>query len=115
MKLQDINKERYTKHLNIVIVALIISLMVLAISFGQIIISLLSDGTGSHFIYNLAGVAFAATVCLKVVHSMRHHEFMSEVYYVWQLKQILNAIYRKLTKIKLARDEGNIHAFIVLN
>ncbi|MFT6153325.1 MAG: hypothetical protein ACJA0E_000120 [Bermanella sp.] len=115
MKLQNINKERYTKHLNIVIVALIISLMVLAISFGQIIISLLSDGTGSHFVYNLAGVAFAAAVCLKVVHSFRYHEFMSEVYYVWRLKQILNAIYRKLTKIKKARDEGDISAFIILN
>jgi hypothetical protein len=114
MKLQDINKARYAKHLNVVVVAMIVSLMVLGISFGQIIIAVLSDGNGSNFIFNLAGVALAGAICLKVIHSARHHDFMTEVYYVWQLKQGLNGIYRKLAKIKQARDEDNINAFIIL-
>ena len=115
MKLQNINQSRYQKHLKVVIAAIIISLAVLGVSFGQILISLLSDGNGSNFYFNLAGVILAAALCLKAVHSIRHHEFMTEVYYVWQIKQSLNAIYRKLKKIKQASDEDNINAFIVLN
>jgi len=115
MKLQKIDKARYRKHLNIVIAAIISSLMVLGISMGQILIALLSDGVGSNFGYNLGGVIIAAAICLKAIHSVRHHDFMAEVYYVWQLKQSLNAIYRKLEKIKLARDEDSINAIITLN
>ena len=54
MKLLDVNKARYRKHLNIVIGAMIISLMFFGISFGQILIAVLSDGEGSNFAYNLA-------------------------------------------------------------
>ena len=115
MKLQDVNKARYRKHLNIVIAALIISLMILGVGFGQVLIALLSDGQGSHFIYNITGVIAAALLCGKAVHSVKGHDFMVEVYYVWQLKQGLNAIYRKLKKIETARDEGDINALIVLN
>lgn len=115
MKLQDINKVRYQKHLKTVMAGMVISLAILGVSFGQLLISLLSDGNGSNFYYNLVGVVLAAALCLKVVHSIRHHDFMTEVYYVWQLKQALNSIYRKLKKIQQARDEDNINALIVLN
>lgn len=115
MKLQDINKARYRKHLNMVITAMIISLMVLGISFGQILIALLSDGQGSNLSYNVLGVIGAVVICLKTVHGYRHHDFMTEVYYVWQLKQSLNAIYRKLRKIEAARDNDDLNAFIILN
>lgn len=115
MKLQDVNKARYRKHLNIVIAALIISLMILGVGFGQVLIALLSDGQGNNFIYNITGVVTAALLCGKVVYSVKGHDFMVEVYYVWQLKQGLNAIYRKLKKIEAARDEGDINALIVLN
>ncbi len=115
MKLQDVNKARYRKHLNIVIAALIIGLMVLGVGFGQVLIVLFSDGQGSNFSYNITGVIAAALLCGKVVHSFRDHDFMVEVYYVWQLKQSLNAIYRKLKKIESAKDDGDINAMIVLN
>ncbi|MEY8204914.1 MAG: DUF3087 family protein [Bermanella sp.] len=115
MKLQDIDKKRYRKHLNMVIVALIISLMTLALSFGQLFIALLSSADGDNFIFNLSGVALAGAICLGVLHRLRHHEFMREVFYVWQLKQSLNKIYRKLRKIEAARDDGNVDAFIILN
>jgi Protein of unknown function (DUF3087). len=115
MKLQDIDKKRYRKHLNMVIVALIISLMTLALSFGQLFIALLSSADGDNFIFNLSGVALAGAICLGVLHRLRHHEFMREVFYVWQLKQSLNKIYRKLRKIEAARDDGNVDAYIILN
>ncbi len=74
MKLQEINKTRYRKHLNRVIAALIISLMVMGVGFGQVLIAVLSDGTGSHFAYNLAGVILAVALCLKVVHGYKDHD-----------------------------------------
>ncbi|NRB39449.1 MAG: DUF3087 domain-containing protein [Pseudomonadales bacterium] len=116
MQLQDINKPRYRKHLNIVIAALITSLLVMALLFGQILIALFSDGEGSNFILNLSGVVLAGLVCLSVVYTYRQHDFMTEVFYVWQLKQGLNKIYRKLRKIETAAfDNKNIDAVITLN
>ena len=43
MKLIEINKERYRKHLNIVIVAFISSLLILSLTFGTILINLFSS------------------------------------------------------------------------
>ncbi len=119
MKLQDIDKKRYRKHLNIVIAVMIVSLMTLALGFGQLLIALLANGNGDNFIFNLSGVALAGIICLSVVYKVRHHDFMTEVYYVWQLKQGLNQIYRKLRKIEAARDDdtspNHIDAYIILN
>jgi hypothetical protein len=113
-KLQEIDKSRYRKHLNVVIAAIIVSLMVMALSFGQLLIILLG-GDGDHFVFNLSGVVLAGGICLWVLYRVRQHEFMTEVYYVWQLKQGLNKIYRKLRKIELAKDEGDINAVVILN
>jgi hypothetical protein len=116
MQLLDINKSRYRKHLNIVIVALIISLMSLALLFGQGFIALLSSPEGDNFVLNLAGVIMAAVLCIAVVWSVRSHHFMSEVVYVWQLKQVLNRIYRKHRKIEQAAfEQDNKEAMIILN
>jgi len=119
MKLQDIDKKRYRKHLNIVIAVMIVSLMALALGFGQLLIAMLASGDGDNFIFNFSGVVLAGIICLSVLYKVRHHDFMTEVYYVWQLKQGLNKIYRKLRKIEVARDEdtspNNTDAFIILN
>ena len=115
MKLQDINKSRYRKHINIVIVALIVSLMAMALSFGQLFIAMLGSEGGDNFIFNVSGVVLASVICLLVLLNIRQHEFMTEVYYVWQLKQGMNKIYRKLKKVEAAKDEGDIDAIIVLN
>jgi hypothetical protein len=114
MNLHEIDKSRYRKHLNIVIAGLIVSLMVMALSFGQLLIMLLG-GDGDHFIFNLSGVALAGSICLWVLYRFRSHEFMTEVYYVWELKQGLNKIYRKLRKIEAAKEDGSIDAIVILN
>ena len=116
MELMEINKRRYRKHLNIVIALVIVALMALALLFGQSLIILLSSPQGDNFIFNLVGVAMAAVICLFVIWSVRGHQFMSEVVYVWHLKQGLNQIYRKNTKIeKAAFDDGNERAMVILN
>ena len=115
MTLQDINKTRYRKHLNIVLLVLSLSLMAMAVLFGQLLIALFSDAQGSNFIFNMIGVLLAASVCLAFTYQLRHHDFMLEVYYVWQLKQSLNKIYRKLKKIEAAALQNNIDAITILN
>ncbi len=115
MQLLDINKNRYRKHLNIVIAALIISLMGLALLFGQGLIILLGTPQGDNMILNLAGVVVAALVCGAAIWSVREHPFMTEVVYVWKLKQVLNRIYRKNRKIEQAAyEQNNEKAMLVL-
>jgi hypothetical protein len=96
-------------------VATNVSLAVMALSFGQILIVMLGSEDGDNFILNLSGVVLAGAICLLVLLNLRHHEFMTEVHYVWQLKQGLNKIYRKLKKIEAAKVEGDINAIIILN
>ncbi len=134
MQLIDIDKARYRKHLNIVIVGFIVSLLVLSLAFGAILINLFStvDFTDveqvvnaatefvkgeeqSNFKYNLLGVILAVLANAAVLHSVKGSDFFKEVYYVWQLKQIQNLVYRKLRKIKAAAKKGEKQALIILS
>ena len=138
MKLKDIDKAVYRKHLNIIIVGFIASLLTLALVYGQALIMLFADsaqllatpanvttgelvneatGTESNFSYNFMGVLLALLTCVFALHRLRFSAFFSEVYYVWQVKQQQNLIYRKLKKIKVAAEAGdvNVNALIILN
>lgn len=128
MKIVEINKTIYRKRLNIVIVASIICLMVLSLTFGAILIALFGDAlptidavTGektSNFRFNFVGVIFALLSCISILQALKNTPFFYEIYYVWKLKQIQNIIYRRLKKIKAAtkeRDPIDINAFVVLN
>lgn len=138
MKLKDIDKAVYRKHLNIIIVGFIASLLTLALVYGQALIMLFADstqllttpanvttgelvneatGTESNFSYNFMGVLLALLTCVFALHRLRFSAFFSEVYYVWQVKQQQNLIYRKLKKIKVAAeaDDVNVNALIILN
>lgn len=132
MQLIDIDKARYRKHLNIVIVGFISSLLVLSLLFGTILISLLSTvgeanellkaandavqvEQASNFSYNLLGVALALLANGAILHSIKHSDFFTEIYYVWQVKQLQNQVYRKLKRIKLAAKEGEEAALIILS
>lgn len=134
MQLIDIDKARYRKHLNIVIVGFIASLLVLSLTFGSILISLFStvvDGavvqvaadamsdaakseTDTNFSYNLLGVVLALLANAAILHSVKSSEYFKEIYYVWQVKQLQNLIYRKLKKVKAAGKEGDETALIIL-
>jgi hypothetical protein len=136
MKLTDIEKPVYRKHLNIIIVSFIASLLILALAYGQALIMLFADlgnitpepaakavgeltkdgaASESNFRYNFIGVLFALLTCVFALHRLRASAFFSEVYYVWQIKQQQNAIYRKLKKIKAAAANDNVNALIILN
>ncbi|KMT66074.1 DUF3087 domain-containing protein [Catenovulum maritimum] len=115
MQLQKIDKARYRKHLNIVIVTSILTLAISSLAIAQGLIHLYPDESGSHFHWNLLGVVAGCLIVGLTLSRVKLHDFMREVYYVWQLKQVLNQIQRKLAKVKKAVEQDDVNAMIVLN
>ncbi|MGL1956194.1 MAG: DUF3087 domain-containing protein [Colwellia sp.] len=141
MQLIKIDKARYRKHLNRVIVGFICTLLVLSLVFGSVLIHFLSDvdiaavnfiaeqtsenpenlsnlselsKQESNFKYNLLGVVLSLLACAAILHSLKSKPFFTEIYYVWQVKQLQNSIFRKLKKIKIAAGNDDINALIIL-
>lgn len=134
MLLIEINKARYRKHLNIIIIGFITSLLLLSLVFGSLLISFFSTigeltvvttvtpaealtelKPETNFSYNLLGVILALLVNAVFLHRAKDSDFFEEVYYVWQIKQLQNLIYRRLKKIKLAAKTGERTALIILS
>jgi len=139
MKLIEIEKATYRKHLNIIIVGFIASLLILALAYGQGLIMLFADNTyiaaeatistaeavkdvtseettaPNNFKFNFFGVLLALLTCVFALHKLRASTFFTEVYYVWQVKQLQNLIYRKLKKIKAAAENDDVNALVILN
>ena len=114
MQLREIDKTRYHKHLRVVFAAIAVSLMIIAVGSSTLFIYLFSNPEVSHFSHNLAGVVVAALMVVIILNKFRQHPYMFEVVYVWDLKQQLNRIHRKLRKIEAALDNDD-DAMIVLN
>ncbi|OUR61421.1 hypothetical protein A9Q74_09660 [Colwellia sp. 39_35_sub15_T18] len=114
MQLINVDKALYRKNLNIVIGGFIATLLVLALAFGQLLIINLAEQGVNNFRYNLLGVVLSLLACAAILHSVKKSPFFNEVYYVWQLKQLQNSIYRKLAKIKLAAKNDEENALIIL-
>ena len=143
MKLIEIDKKTYRNRLNIVIVSFISCLLALALIYGQLLIAGFGvevpthhndavelsenhDGAKSNvsqaneeqptnFKYNFLGVLLSLLSCIFILHRLRESEFFYEVYYVWQVKQLQNLIFRKLKKIKAGAENGDVNALIILN
>jgi hypothetical protein len=114
MQLMNIDKALYRKHLNIVIVGFISTLLVLALMFGQLLIMGFGEEGVNNFRYYLLGVVLSLLACMAILHTLKTSAFFKEIYYVWQIKQIQNLIYRKLKKIKAAAKDAEQEALIIL-
>ncbi|MDU0112781.1 DUF3087 domain-containing protein [Psychrosphaera aquimarina] len=114
MKLENIDKTRYRKHLNKVILACIVGLIVLSLSISTLVIYLVNDGESSHFWINFAGVVIASIIIGSILAKYKQHPFMYEIAYVWDLKQVLNQIHRKSKKINLAVNENDVTAIEIM-
>ncbi len=114
MQLIDIDKTRYRKHLNIAIVGFIGTLFILALIFGQVLIASFAQEGVNNFRYNLLGVILSLLACAATLQTLKNSDFFTEIYYVWQVKQIHNLIYRKLKKIKTAANNDDINALVIL-
>jgi len=115
MKLKDIDKTRYRKHLNVVMISMAAALIIIAQGTSALFIHLFSEPDDSHFYHIMAAVAAAALIVVYVVNKYRHHPYMTEVVYVWDLKQQLNKIQRKQLKIKLAVENDDKDAMVIMN
>lgn len=114
MQLMNIDKALYRKNLNIVIVGFIATLLVLALIFGQLLIIGFAQEGVTNFKYNLLGVILSLLACMAILHTLKTSDFFKEIYYVWQVKQLQNLIYRKLKTIKAAAKELEQDALIIL-
>lgn len=115
MQLIEINKARYRRHLNIVITGCIGSLVVGSLAISQSLIVMFPDESGRHFHWNLLGVVVACLSIIWMLSKLRSHDFMTEVVYVWELKQSLNKINRKMPKLKVASKKGNADALLAIH
>lgn len=127
MKLQSIDKSTYRHKLNRIIVGFVLGFAALSILFGTLFIELFTFGDipqtlaegeepRSNFKFNLAGVIVGLVVSGAVLHRLRETTYFTEVYYVWQVKQVQNLIYRKLSKInKAAFEQHDADAMRILN
>lgn len=115
MQLKKINKERYGTHYKQIMIGSVIVLAVIALSISTLLIQLVGNPDGSNFWLNLVGVIVAGIVVASLFRRYREHEYMYEVMYVWDLKQMLNKIYRKQKKIKEAIAEGDREAMVIMN
>ncbi|GHE91120.1 DUF3087 family protein [Thalassotalea profundi] len=121
MKIQNINKTTYRKHLNQIIIGFIVVLLCLSLFFGSVFVYFwgvspeqIVNGE-SNFRFNLLGVILALISCSAILYNIRTSEFFKEVYYVWQMKQVQNLIYRKLRKITSAAKYDDVNALIILH
>ncbi len=115
MRLLEIDKNTYRKHLRMVFASIAASLLIITLVASTLLIQLLSTPDAPHFWHNLAGVAFAAFIIAFTLNKLRDHPYMVEVVYVWDLKQQLNRIHRKQKSIEIKAEENNDHALITLN
>ncbi len=114
MQLKEINHTRYRKHLKIVFASVAIILIILSLSFSTLFIYLFSTPDVKHFYHNLAGLVAAVFTVVFILNKIRHHPYLQEVVYVWDLKQQLNKIYRKQRKIKEAVEQNNVTAMTIM-
>ena len=117
MTLTDINKDIYRKHLNVVIVSFVLGFAILSLAIGQLLISQFGSAIEgeSNFTFNLIGVAIGLAISAFILSRCRQHPYFKEIYYVWQLKQLQNAIYRKVAKIKPKAMEGDVTALQIMD
>ena len=114
MTLTDIDKTRYRRRLNHVFIGSGLALAAISLLLSQLLIYLFPDASGSHFHWNAIGVLVAAAIVGFCLSHYRHHTYLTEVLYVWELKRSLNKITRKMRKIEAAAKQGNINAMQAL-
>lgn len=110
MKLQQVDKAIYKKHVNILMMITVVVLLATSLSVSNILIALFGSGIdGDNFWLNLIGVAVGILVISIVYKVVLAKPFMEEVNYVRNLKKEMNRIYRhsKILQEKIAADDEN--------
>ncbi|WP_299568893.1 DUF3087 family protein [uncultured Shewanella sp.] len=120
MQFISIDKPQYRKRLNVLLISLVASLTILSLAFGGLLIEFFGSDTvikgesTGHFHLNLIGVFLAVVSCSLVMNAIKTKPYMKEIYWVWQVKQLQNRIYRKLNKVIAAASENDVKALTIL-
>lgn len=120
MRLRHVDKPQYRKMTNQVQIGLIAILAISSVVFGQILIALLGSASveagqpTGNFYFNFAGVILGLMLCTLVVKYGRVKPQYTDVYYVFQLKQLQNKIYRKLNAVQKSAADNNHDALVIL-
>ncbi|PKG38696.1 DUF3087 domain-containing protein [Psychromonas sp. Urea-02u-13] len=114
MLIIEIDKTRYRRHFNIVIVICISVLALGSLGIAQLLIALFPAQEGTHFHWNLLGVVVSVAIIAIMFKVKKDDPFLYEVLYVWRLKQALNLIGRKIRKLKQAAKMGDTNAMLAL-
>lgn len=115
MRLKEIDKGRYKSRFRVVFAAIVAALMVISLAVSSFVIQVFSTPEAPHFWHNLGGVIVAAIIVAVVLNKWRDHPYLYEVVYVWDLKQELNRIHRKLKRIEPKVEQQDRDALIVMN
>lgn len=114
MLLIEVDKARYRRHFNIVMGCCIAVLVVSSLTISQLLILFFPSESGSHFHWNLLGVVTSVIIIGAFFRAQKENPFLTEVLYVWQLKQALNLVGRKMLKLQNAAKMGDTKAMLAL-
>ncbi|OZB37462.1 MAG: hypothetical protein B7X50_12425 [Alishewanella sp. 34-51-39] len=92
MQLKVIDKALYRKRLNQITVLSILALLIISLASSTLLISLLSDGSGSNFWLNFGGVVIGCILVGSALKKLKRHPYFSEVAYIWDLKVVIGCI-----------------------
>jgi len=115
MKLLKINANRYRQRLNKIIFTSIATLTIGSLSISQLLILLMPSAQGSHFHWNLLGFVSTVVTLAILLSKLKKHPYFYEVSYVWDLKQTLNKINRRIITIEKASQTGDTIAMQILH
>lgn len=114
MQLVDIDKNTYRSHLNMVIVAAVAVFSVLGVGISALLVFWFGTVQGQNFYLNLLGVSIGGAIAAWCLHRLKTTRYFYEVAYVWDLKQELNLINRKLAVLKKAVEAQDSDAMTVM-
>jgi hypothetical protein len=114
MRLEQIDKARYDRHYKLTFAAIVAVLLIVSLLVSTVLIHLVGNPDGGNFWLNLTGVVVAAFTVAALLRRYRTHPFLTEVAYVWDLKQTLNRIHRKQRQLKAAVEQGDHTAMVIM-
>ncbi len=114
MQLVDIDKNTYRSHLNVVIVAAVAVFSALGVGISALLVYWFGAAQGQNYYLNLLGVSIGACIAAWCLHRLKNTAYFYEVAYVWDLKQELNLINRKLTVLKKAVEAQDPAAMTIM-
>lgn len=116
MQFKSVNKPLYRQRYKTVSCLLVATLIVLAPSLSSLLVAIWGESnSGNNFWLNLGGVSLAAVLVAGLLLHFKGHAYLTELSYVWDLKQTLNKINRKLRIVRKAAEQGDATALLILS